>query len=235
MPVRGAGHPHLRHNGDAHPGGGGDGDGHSHRPRPGRLERDAVDRGDGAGRRRCHVNGTGSPTTYLTGEVVGDIKVVWASRFRAGRGKTTSCRSSPTATAFRCLVESEAAAHRRVGDRGVLDRPRGRRVGAGRRRDGQAGARGDLRRDRRRGLDGKRQLEDAGAAGEWHGVTTDAAAGSWDWISATTAWPAPLPPALGSLARLRWLDLGSNDLTGPIPAALGNLANLGALSLAAMP
>ena len=37
---------------------------------------------------------------------------------------------------------------------------------------------------------------------------------------------------MGSLARLRWLDLGSNDLTGPIPAALGNLANLGALSLA---
>ena len=40
-----------------------------------------------------------------------------------------------------------------------------------------------------------------------------------------------IPPALGNLASLRGLDLGSNALTGPIPGALGSLVNLESLSL----
>ena len=40
-----------------------------------------------------------------------------------------------------------------------------------------------------------------------------------------------IPGALGSLARLEWLDLSSNELSGPIPSALGSLSNLFFLNL----
>ena len=66
---------------------------------------------------------------------------------------------------------------------------------------------------------------------EWYGVTTDAAGRVTGLDLGYNALAGPLPPALGSLVRLRWLDLGGNDLMGPIPAALGSLANLGSLSL----
>ena len=36
----------------------------------------------------------------------------------------------------------------------------------------------------------------------------------------------PIPPELGKLTRLKILSLGDNDLTGPIPSELGNLLNL---------
>ena len=39
-----------------------------------------------------------------------------------------------------------------------------------------------------------------------------------------------IPPELGSLISLTWLDLGGNQLTGEIPPELGNLANLELLS-----
>ena len=40
-----------------------------------------------------------------------------------------------------------------------------------------------------------------------------------------------LPPGLGNLSRLSWLDLSFNLLTGRIPAELGNLSDLNLLSL----
>ncbi len=40
-----------------------------------------------------------------------------------------------------------------------------------------------------------------------------------------------VPPELGNLARLWWLDLQQNELNGPIPPELGNLAELHTLNL----
>ena len=41
-----------------------------------------------------------------------------------------------------------------------------------------------------------------------------------------------LPPELGTLSRLRWLEIGGNTgLTSPIPAQLGDLTNLESLIL----
>lgn len=41
----------------------------------------------------------------------------------------------------------------------------------------------------------------------------------------------PVPPELGTLANLTWLELNNNDLTGSIPSELGALANLTDLGL----
>ena len=41
-----------------------------------------------------------------------------------------------------------------------------------------------------------------------------------------------IPPELGGLSNLQWLDLGANQLTGEIPPELGGLSNLAELFLA---
>ena len=76
----------------------------------------------------------------------------------------------------------------------------------------------------------------------WYGVNTDGfgrvvgvnLAGRWDneageWVS--HGLEGPIPPGIGDLANLRWLELGQNDLTGPIPSQLGNLSSLESLYL----
>ena len=66
-----------------------------------------------------------------------------------------------------------------------------------------------------------------------------------EWYGVTARWPGrvtkvvlhrnglagAIPPALGSLANLEYLDLRDNALTGPIPGALGSLADLESLYL----
>ena len=77
----------------------------------------------------------------------------------------------------------------------------------------------------------------ASPLGEWFGVTTDTAGRVTRLELPGNGLEGPIPAALGDLALLRNLDLGSrwnsaaqqsveNTLTGPIPAELGNLANL---------
>ena len=66
----------------------------------------------------------------------------------------------------------------------------------------------------------------AAPLGEWHGVTTDAAGRVTSLALHDNALAGPVPPALGSLSRLRVLDLSRNVLTGAIPAALGSLVNV---------
>ncbi len=67
--------------------------------------------------------------------------------------------------------------------------------------------------------------------GEWHGVTTDTAGRVTRLELQDNGLVGSIPPALGSLTNLLWLQLGSNALTGPIPDALGSLASLQLLFL----
>ena len=78
--------------------------------------------------------------------------------------------------------------------------------------------------------------------GDWYGVQTDHAdrvvgldlRGRWDGEAQR---PIPhglsgsIPPELGNLANMDYLELGLNNLTGPIPPELGNLASLTELYL----
>ena len=66
---------------------------------------------------------------------------------------------------------------------------------------------------------------------EWYGVTTDADGRVTGVDLVDNGLAGWLPPALGSLARLKALRLARDELTGPIPSALGNLANLELLHL----
>ena len=77
----------------------------------------------------------------------------------------------------------------------------------------------------------------AAPLGEWFGVTIDTAGRVTRLEVPGNGLAGPIPAALGELALLRNLNLGSrwdlatqqpveNTLTGPIPAELGNLANL---------
>ena len=66
---------------------------------------------------------------------------------------------------------------------------------------------------------------------EWHGVTNDAdgrVTGLYLWENQLRG---RLPPELGSLSEMRWLDLWENQLTGSIPRELGSLTNLRSLNL----
>ena len=84
----------------------------------------------------------------------------------------------------------------------------------------------------------------AAPLGDWFGVEADEDGrvtglrlGGWvetarDFIG--NGLTGSLPPELGTLSRLRWLEIGGNTgLTSPIPAQLGDLTNLESLILQA--
>ena len=78
--------------------------------------------------------------------------------------------------------------------------------------------------------------------GDWYGVSTDAArrvvgldlSGRWDveareWIRHGLS--GPIPPELGNLTKLQWLNLADNQLSGSIPPQLAALTSLQRLHL----
>ena len=67
--------------------------------------------------------------------------------------------------------------------------------------------------------------------GEWHGVQTDASGSVKQLYLGYNGLTGEIPPELGDLANLRYLDLSGYSLTGEIPPELGTLANLELLSL----
>ena len=67
--------------------------------------------------------------------------------------------------------------------------------------------------------------------GEWHGVTTDENGRVIGLNLNRNGLSGEIPPGLGQLSSLTWLDLSGNDLGGEIPPELGNLAKLRWLSL----
>lgn len=66
---------------------------------------------------------------------------------------------------------------------------------------------------------------------EWRGVTAGAGGCVAQLLLPDNNLSGPLPPELGNLSGLEWLDLGNNRLTGQIPRELGNLASLHSLRL----
>ena len=88
-------------------------------------------------------------------------------------------------------------------------------------------------------VDNTNWLSDA-PLGEWYGVETDASGrvvelelhGRWESGKGTIphrilhGLTGPIPPELGNLRNLRWLNLRLNNLTGPIPPELAQLGNL---------
>ena len=69
--------------------------------------------------------------------------------------------------------------------------------------------------------------------GQWSGVTTDTNGRAILLILGNNALSGTLPPALGDLTNLQWLDLSANALSGALPPALSNLTNLRLLNLSA--
>ena len=67
--------------------------------------------------------------------------------------------------------------------------------------------------------------------GEWHGVTTDAEGRVTGLRLNANQLTGSIPPELGDLSNLEWLDLHGNQLSGEIPSELGGLANLKSLGL----
>ena len=68
--------------------------------------------------------------------------------------------------------------------------------------------------------------------GEWYGVTTHPDGSVLSLILGRNNLSGLIPPELGNLANLTWLDLRTNRLSGPIPPELGTLSGLNALQLA---
>ena len=66
----------------------------------------------------------------------------------------------------------------------------------------------------------------------WHGVTCDSIGRVQRLGIPSNDLSGPIPPEVGNLTNLSWLDFGGNQLSGPIPPELGSLANLGGLDLA---
>ena len=67
--------------------------------------------------------------------------------------------------------------------------------------------------------------------GEWDGVTTDDDGRVTRLTLIGSNLTGELPPELGTMSHLKWLNLCCNNLTGSIPPELGNLTNLEWLSL----
>ena len=66
--------------------------------------------------------------------------------------------------------------------------------------------------------------------GEWHGVATKEGRVARLFLN-RNGLSGEIPPELGNLTKLFWLDLSNNELSGEIPPELGNLANLKRLDL----
>ena len=67
--------------------------------------------------------------------------------------------------------------------------------------------------------------------GEWYGVATDADGRVVRLDLYKNGLKGPIPPELGNLTSLEWLQLLGNALTGPIPPELGKLDRLQTLEL----
>ena len=65
----------------------------------------------------------------------------------------------------------------------------------------------------------------------WYGVTTDENGRVTDLTLSENELSGAIPPELGNLRNLEWLDLSENELSGTIPPELGNLRNLRGLAL----
>lgn len=65
----------------------------------------------------------------------------------------------------------------------------------------------------------------------WHGVTVDNDGRVTRLVLEKNELSGPVPPNIGNLSRLAWIDLSWNQLSGTIPPNLGNLTNLAWLDL----
>ena len=79
--------------------------------------------------------------------------------------------------------------------------------------------------------DDAESIWDAPPEEELFGVIPDENGRIVGLLLSNSLFSGEIPPEVGSLTALRWLDLGANQLSGKIPAELGNLVNLEGLEL----